>query len=115
VGNNLAFQACGKTYLGNVTNVSQQIVIVADAPCNQMLAVNPGNAAVFFAVGPNISVTANIPGNGTAQYTYAMAPASNMVVTIPQQFSNTSNIYVSFIAAAGTGSAYFTPGEGLIA
>ena len=110
MGNNIAFQACGKTYLGNVTANAAHITIISDSPCNQLYVANPSNAAVFFLVTSNSSVNVSIPGSN-ASYALVIAPGMEKVFTVPQQFSNSANTYISFIGTAG--SCYFTPGEGL--
>lgn len=111
MGNNIAFQACGKTYQANVTANAAQVTVVADSPCNQLYVANPGANAGFFLVTSNASVNVALPG-ANASYALVIAAGTEKVFTVPQQFSNTVNTYISFIGTANT-TCYFTPGEGL--
>jgi hypothetical protein len=116
MANNIAFQAMGKTYKANVTTGSQTITVNADSPCNQLLVANhqsgQGGQPVYFLVSSNASVTATVPVAGTPSYCLVSVPATTKVYTIPQQFSNTTNMYIAFIGE-GSSECYFTPGEGL--
>jgi len=117
VGNNIAFQACGKTYKANVTTGSQTITVTSDSPCNQICVANHqptgvGGQPVYFQVSSNASVTASVPAPGAPSYTLVSVPGTIKVYTIPQQFSNTANTYIAFISE-GSSECYFTPGEGL--
>jgi len=116
VGNNIAFQACGKTYKANVTTGSQTITVTSDSPCNQICVANhqpsQGGQPVYFQVSSNASVTASVPAPGAPSYILVSVPGTIEVYTIPQQFSNTANTYIAFIGE-GSSECYFTPGEGL--
>jgi hypothetical protein len=66
MGNNIAFQAQGKTYKANVTTSSQVITVVADSPCNQICVANhqpTGGTGqpVYFAVSNLANVTVTAP------------------------------------------------------
>ena len=117
MGNNIAFQAQGKTHRANVTTASQTIAITSDSPCNQLLVANhqPSGATgqpVYFTVSNLANVTASIPGNATPQYSLVSVPASTKVYTIPYQFSANTTMYIAFIGSAAS-ECFFTPGEGL--
>lgn len=116
MGNNISFQPCGKTYKANVTTGSQTITVTADSPCNQLLVANHQNPQngqpVYFLVSSNASVTAAVPVTGTPSYCLVSVPGTIKSFTIPQQFSNTTNMYIAFIGE-GSSECYFTPGEGL--
>ena len=117
MANNIPFQAQGKTFKANVTTGSQTITITADSPCNQLLVSNhqPTGATgqpVYFVVSSNASITVTLPSNGSPQYSLVSVPGTIKSFTIPQQFSNTSNMYIAFIGEAAS-ECYFTPGEGL--
>jgi hypothetical protein len=117
MGNNIAFQAQGKTYKANVTTGSQTITITSDSPCNQLMVANhqPSGATgqpVYFTVSNQSNVTCSLPANGTPSYALVSVPASMKVFTIPYQFSPNTNMYIAFIGEAAS-EAYFTPGEGL--
>jgi len=116
MANNIAFQACGKTYKANATTGSQTITITADSPCNQLMVANhqpTGGAGqpVYFVVSSNSSVTVTLPGNASPQYCLVSVPGSIKVFTVPSQFSS-ANTYIAFIGEAAS-ECYFTPGEGL--
>ena len=117
MGNNIAFQAQGKTHKANVTTASQTIAITADSPCNQLLVANhqpTGTVGqpVYFTVSNLANVTASIPGNATPQYSLVSVPASTKVYTIPYQFSANTTMYIAFIGNAAS-ECFFTPGEGV--
>lgn len=117
MGNNIAFQAQGKTYKANVTTSSQVITVVADSPCNQICVANhqptgAGGQPVYFAVSNLANVTVVAPSNASPQYALVSVPGTVKVYTIPYQFSPSTNMYIAFIGE-GTSECYFTPGEGL--
>ena len=117
MGNNIAFQAQGKTYKANATTSSQTITITADSPCNQLCVANhqpTGGVGqpVYFVVSNLANVTCTAPANGVSSYALVSVPASTKVYTIPFQFTPNTNMYIAFIGAAAS-ECYFTPGEGL--
>lgn len=116
MGNNIAFQAQGKTYKANVTTSSQVITITSDSPCNQLCVANhqssQGGQPVYFAVSNLANVTVAAPSNGSPQYALVSVPGTIKVFTVPYQFSAGTNMYIAFIGE-GTSECYFTPGEGL--
>ena len=117
MGNNIAFQAQGKTYKANVTTSSQTITVTSDSPCNQICVANhqPTGATgfpVYFTVSNLSNVTATVPVAGTPVYALVSVPGTIKVFTIPYQFSPGANMYIAFIGEAAS-ECYFTPGEGL--
>jgi hypothetical protein len=117
MGNNIAFQAQGKTYKANVTTSSQTITVTSDGPCNQLCVTNhqPTGATgfpVYFTVSNLSNVTATVPVAGTPAYALVSVPGSVKVYTIPYQFSAGTNMYIAFIGES-VSECYFTPGEGL--
>lgn len=117
MGNNIAFQAQGKTYKANVTTGSQTITVVSDSPCNQLLVANhqptgAGGQPVYFTVSNQSNVTVTVPDNASPQYALVSVPGSLKVFTIPYQFSANTNMYIAFIGEAAS-ECYFTPGEGV--
>jgi hypothetical protein len=117
MGNNIAFQAQGKTYKANVTTGSQTITVVSDSPCNQILVANhqptgSGGQPVYFTVSNQSNVTVSAPANASPQYALVSVPGTIKVFTIPYQFSANTNMYIAFIGAAAS-ECYFTPGEGV--
>jgi len=117
MGNNIAFQAQGKTYKANATTSSQTITITADSPCNQLLVSNhqptgTTGQPVYFTVSNLANVTCTAPANGAASYALVSVPASTRVYTIPFQFSPNTNMYIAFIGLAAS-ECFFTPGEGV--
>ena len=65
MGNNIAFQAQGKTYKANVTTGSQTITVVSDSTCNQLLVANhqptgAGGQPVYFTVSNQSNVTVHV-------------------------------------------------------
>ena len=117
MGNNIAFQAQGKTYKANVTTSSQTITVTSDGPCNQLCVANhqPTGATgfpVYFTVSNLSNVTATVPVAGTPVYALVSVPGTIKVFTIPYQFSAGTNMYIAFIGEAAS-ECYFTPGEGL--
>jgi len=117
MANNIAFQACGKTYKANATTASQRITITADSPCNQLLVSShespTSGKPVYFTVSANSSVVVVAPEAGTPQYSLVVSPGNQIVYTVPFQFSSSTPMYIAFITETTTGEAYFTPGEGL--
>jgi len=118
MGNNIAFQAQGKTYQANATTASQTIAITPDGPCNQFVVAShePTNATgkpVYFRVSNLSNVTVTAPGAGSPQYALVAPPCTIKCYTVPFQFSPSNPLYVAFITESGTAEAYFTPGEGL--
>jgi hypothetical protein len=116
MGNNIPFQAQGKTYKANATTSSQTITITSDSPCNQLLVSNhqptgTGGQPVYFVVSNLSNVTVSVPANGTSSYALVSVPASNKVYTIPFQFTPNTNMYIAFIGSAAS-ECFFTPGEG---
>ena len=117
MGNNIAFQAQGKTYKANVTTSSQTITVTSDSPCNQLCVANhqptgAGGQPVYFVVSNLANVTVTAPSNGSPQYSLVSVPGTIKTFTIPYQFSSGTNMYIAFIGE-GTSECYFTPGEGL--
>ena len=117
MGNNIAFQAQGKTYKANVTTGSQTITITSDSPCNQLMVSNhqptgTGGQPVYFVVSNLANVTVAAPSNASPQYALVSVPGTIKVFTVPYQFSPGTNMYIAFIGE-GTSECYFTPGEGL--
>lgn len=117
MGNNIAFQPMGKTYKASANTTSQVITVTADGPCNQLLVAShessQGGQPVYFRVSTQSNVTVTAPNTSTAQYCMVAVPGSVHAYTIPQQFSNTTNMYIAFITETTTAECYFTPGEGL--
>ena len=117
MANNIAFQACGKTYQANATTTSQRITITSDSPCNQLLVSShesqAGGKPVYFVVSANSAVTVVAPTAGSPQYSMVVSPGNQIVYTVPYQFSSSTPMYIAFITESTTGEAYFTPGEGL--
>ena len=117
MGNNIAFQAQGKTYKANATTSSQTITVTSDSPCNQILVANhqptgSGGQPVYFTVSPSSSITVTAPANNSPQYAFVSVPGTIKVFTIPYQFSANTNMYIAFIGEAAS-ECYFTPGEGV--
>ena len=117
MGNNIAFQAQGKTYKANVTTSSQTITVTSDSPCNQLCVANhqpasTGGEPVYFVVSNLSNVTVSVPGNASPQYSLVSVPGTLKVFTIPYQFSPNTSIYIAFIGEKAS-ECYFTPGEGL--
>ena len=117
MGNNIAFQAQGKTYKANVTTASQTITITSDSPCNQICVANhqPTGATgypVYFTISNQSNVTATVPVAGTPSYALVSVPGTIKVFTVPYQFSAGTNMYIAFIGEAAS-ECYFTPGEGI--
>ena len=118
MANNIAFQACGKTYQANATTASQTVTITPDGPCNQLLVASHESTGgtgkpVYFRVSNLSNVTVTAPGPGSPQYALVAPPCTAKVYTVPFQFNPSNPLYVAFIAESGTAEAYFTPGEGL--
>jgi len=117
MGNNIAFQAQGKTYKANVTTSSQVISVNSDSPCNQICVANHqptggSGQPVYFNISNLANVTASVPVAGSPQYALVSVPGTIKVFTIPYQFTANTNMYIAFIGE-GASECYFTPGEGL--
>jgi len=50
---------------------------------------------------------------GTPAYGVVLHNNQTIIVTAPKQATNVASLYVSAIAATGTGIVYVTPGEGM--
>lgn len=117
MGNNIAFQAQGRTYQANATVTSQRILVQSDVGCNQVLVSSHENQSgtgrpVFFRISSDSGVTVAVPTAGNPEYCLMISPGAQKVFTVPQQFTP-AGLYIAFITDGGTPSAYFTPGEGL--
>lgn len=117
MANNIAFQACSKTYQANATTTSQTITITPDGPCNQVLVQShessSSSKAVYFRISNLANVTVTTPTAGSPQYSLLAVPNSSRVFTVPYQFSPSAPLYIAFIAETATAECYFTAGEGL--
>jgi len=114
MANNIAFQPMGKTTRLNVTTTSAEVAVNADSPCNQVRIHNGTSGEVFVRFSPTTGSAAVIPLAGTPAYGIVLHNNQTQVFTVPQSFSSgTNTLYVSAIAASGTGIVYVTPGEGL--
>lgn len=115
MGNNIAFQAQGKTYLASSNDSSQTVTVMSDSPCNQLMVSAPGGSnLVYFLVSSDPNVTVTAPDGTNAAACFVAVPGTQRCITIPQQFSNTANTYIAHITDANaTASCLFTPGEGL--
>lgn len=117
MANNIAFQACSKTYQANATTTSQTITITPDGPCNQVLVSShestQGGKPVYFRVSNQSNVTVTIPTPGNPQYCLVAVPGSCKVFTVPFQFAPSAPLYIAFATESTTSECYFTAGEGL--
>ena len=114
MANNIAFQPMGKTTRLNVTTTSAEVAVNADSPCNQVRIHNGTAGEVFVRFSPTTGSAAVIPVSGTPAYGIVLHNNQTQVFTVPQSFTSATNsLYVSAIAASGTGIVYITPGEGL--
>ena len=113
MANNIPFQAQGKTTRINVTTTANTVSILADSPCNQVRIHNGTAAEVFVRLGTGATDDAVIPVAGTPAYGVVLHNNQTIIVTAPKQATNVASLYVSAIAATGTGIVYVTPGEGM--
>ena len=117
MANNIAFQACSKTYQANATTTSQTITITPDGPCNQVMVQShessSSSKAVYFRVSNQSNVTVTVPTPENPQYSLLAVPNSTRVFTVPYQFSPSAPLYIAFIAETATAECYFIAGEGL--
>ena len=112
MANNIPFQTQGKTTRINVTTTANTVSILADSPCNQVRIHNGTAAEVFIRLGTGATDDAVIPVAGTPAYGVVLHNNQTIIVTVPKQATNVASLYVSAIAATGTGIVYVTPGEG---
>ena len=112
MANNIPFQIQGKTTRINVTTTANTVSILADSPCNQVRIHNGTAAEVFIRLGTGATDDAVIPVAGTPAYGVVLHNNQTIIVTVPKQATNVASLYVSAIAATGTGIVYVTPGEG---
>ena len=118
MANNIAFQPMGKLYKLNAATTVQQITLYSDSPVQQYMIAShepSGGAGQPVYVRISNSPTANValPTNGSPQYGLVVPPDIVMVVTGPQ-VTNTSPVYVTFVAESDTPEAYIVAGEGLL-
>jgi hypothetical protein len=113
MANNIPFQFQGKTTRINVTTTANTVSILADSPCNQVRIHNGTAAEVFVRLGTGATDDAVIPVAGTPAYGVVLHNNQTIIVTAPKQATNVASLYVSAIAATGTGIVYVTPGEGM--
>ena len=113
MANNIPFQTQGKTTRINVTTSANTVSILADSPCNQVRIHNGTAAEVFIRLGTGATDDAVIPVAGTPAYGVVLHNNQTIIVTAPKQATNVASLYVSAIAATGTGIVYVTPGEGM--
>jgi len=113
MANNIPFQAQGKTTRINVTTSANTVSILADSPCNQVRIHNGTANEVFIRLGTGATDDAVIPVAGTPAYGVVLHNNQTIIVTAPKQATNVASLYVSAIAATGTGIVYVTPGEGM--
>jgi len=113
MANNIPFQFQGKTTRLNVTTTANTVSILADSPCNQVRIHNGTAAEVFVRLGTGATDDAVIPVAGTPAYGVVLHNNQTIIVTAPKQATNVASLYVSAIAATGTGIVYVTPGEGM--
>lgn len=113
MANNIPFQTQGKTTRINVTTTANTVSILADSPCNQVRIHNGTAAEVFIRLGTASTDDAVIPVAGTPAYGVVLHNNQTIIVTAPKQATNVASLYVSAIAATGTGIVYVTPGEGM--
>ena len=113
MANNIAFQVNGKTTRINVATSANTVAVLSDSPSNQV-RVHNGTAAEIFIRLSNSSVgDVVIPTAGTPAYGVVLHNNTTIILTTPAQSSNSATLYLSAIAASGTGIVYATPGEGL--
>jgi hypothetical protein len=113
MANNIPFQVQGKTTRINVTTSANTVSILSDSPCNQVRIHNGTAAEVFIRLGTASTDDVVIPTAGTPAYGVVLHNNQTIIVTAPKQATNTASLYVSAIAATGTGIVYVTPGEGM--
>jgi hypothetical protein len=113
MANNIPFQAQGKTTRINVATSANTVSILSDSPCNQVRIHNGTAAEVFVRLGTASTDDAVIPVAGTPAYGVVLHNNQTIIVTAPKQATNVASLYVSAIAATGTGIVYVTPGEGM--
>lgn len=113
MANNIPFQFQGKTTRINVSTTANTVSILSDSPCNQVRIHNGTAAEVFIRLGTASTDDAVIPTAGTPAYGVVLHNNQTIIVTAPKQATNVASLYVSAIAATGTGIVYVTPGEGM--
>lgn len=113
MANNIPFQSQGKTTRINVTTSANTVSILSDSPCNQVRIHNGTAAEVFIRLGTASTDDAVIPAAGTPAYGTVLHNNQTVIFTAPKQATNVASLYVSAIAATGTGIVYVTPGEGM--
>jgi hypothetical protein len=112
MANNIPFQPMGKTTRINVSTTANTVSILADVPCNQLRVHNGTAGEVFVRLGTASTDDAAVPVAGTPGYGMVLHNNITQVFTVPKQATTTTSLYVSAIAASGTGVVYVTPGEG---
>lgn len=113
MANNIAFQVNGKTTRINVTTSANTVAILSDSPSNQVRVHNGTAAEIFIRLSNSSTGDVVIPVAGTPSYGVVLHNNATIILTTPAQSSNTATLYLSAIAASGTGIVYATPGEGL--
>lgn len=113
MANNIAFQVNGKTTRINVTTSANTVAILSDSPCNQVRVHNGTAGEVFIRLSNSSTGDVVIPAAGTPSYGTVLHNNTTIILTTPAQSTNTATLYLSAIAASGTGIVYATPGEGL--
>jgi hypothetical protein len=113
MANNIAFQVNGKTTRINVTTSANTVAILSDSPCNQVRIHNGTAAEIFIRLSNSSTGDVVIPVAGTPGYGTVLHNNQTIILTTPAQSTNTATLYLSAIAASGTGIVYATPGEGL--
>jgi len=116
MANNIPFQPMGKTYAIAANAANQTVSINADSPCNQLHVFNDATAAIagFVRFSSASGNNASVSAAGTPAYGFPVHGQQERIFTIPQTYSaGNATLYVSVILAQGTGTVYFTPGEGL--
>ena len=113
MANNIPFQFQGKTTRINVSTTANTVSILSDSPCNQVRIHNGTAAEVFIRLGTSSTDDAVVPVAGTPAYGAILHNNQTIIVTAPKQATNVASLYVSAIAATGTGIVYVTPGEGM--
>jgi len=98
------FSASAQTVNISVSNASQRVLVSKGRGVQQIRWKNDGTATVWIRFGDSTvtaDTTTGMPvGAGDCEVQTVLAPFSG-------------DIYVAVIAAASTGSIYFTPGAGI--
>ena len=113
MANNIAFQVNGKTTRINVATSANTVAVLSDSPSNQVRVHNGTAGEIFIRLSNSSTGDVVIPVAGTPSYGVVLHNNSTIILTTPAQSSNTATLYLSAIAASGTGIVYATPGEGL--